>query len=74
MKMYIWNNPWQPSYGGSCLYVMASSLTQARKLALESVDAGFGMVGRDKPIKLDALGPPDRVIDKPYAECYHWCE
>ncbi len=75
MKLYVWNQPFSVSYGGSILYVLAENLTQARKKALAALDVGFGTSypdGRTRELK--DLGKPDRVIDQPYAEVYWWSE
>lgn len=73
MKLFVWNNPYGVSYGGSCLYVVAETEDQARALAVTASiskfgDAPEGALGEQK------LGPPDRVVDVPYAEVYEWSE
>lgn len=73
MKLYVWNNPFAVSYGGSCLYVLAPNLRAARKAALTARDAKYGDVWRPETFKLDNLGEPDRVLSVPYAEVY-WHE
>ncbi len=74
MKLYVWNNPYQVSYGGSCLYVLANDVEEARRLAMTAVDASFGDVHKS-PVAVDVSGKePDRVIEAPYAECFHWEE
>ena len=75
MKLFIWNNPYSVSYGGSCLYVLANNLSEARKLALSSQDASFGGPWKEKKVGIDvSKKKPDRIITKPYAEVYHWEE
>ena len=77
MKLYIWFNPYQPNYGGSALYVVAKSVTQARSLAgKESVRRPFGIGSESGANWIDSkkLGEPDVVRDLPCAELYEWSE
>ena len=74
MKLFIWNEPYAVNYGGSCLYVLANDLEEARRLAMTAQDASFGTT-RDETRAIDVSNvEPTRVIDGPYAECYHWEE
>lgn len=78
MKLYVWNDPYQVSYGGSCLYVIANNLREARKLAkTKCVDASYGGLDRknlrNSPTDIGDK-PPTSVHELPWAECYHWEE
>ena len=74
MNLYIWNNPYHVTYGGTCLYALASNLREARHIALNSVIAVHGSTHAKKKIFMDKLGKPSRIISKPYAEVYEWSE
>lgn len=76
MKLYVWNNPYEVSYGGSCLYVIADSLRSARKLTKKALDTGFGMPYCDNSLNgcnVDKI-KPSRVHKLPHAEMYSWSE
>ena len=75
VKLYVWNNPYDVNYGGSCLYVVAESEDQARALAPAALVAKYGNPW-DKNRHLGAvkLGAPDRVHELPHAEVYEWSE
>jgi len=73
MKLYVWNTPYHIDYGSTCLYAIASSEDEARKIAENANVSKYGYEPRGiAPIKLDR--PPDRVHDLPYAEVYQWSE
>ena len=74
MKLYIWNNPHDVDYGGSCLYAIASDEEQARSLARIAGVSHYGMEPDGASAGLKDLGPPDRVHELPYAEIYEWSE
>jgi hypothetical protein len=75
MKLYVWVDPYHVSYGGACLYVLAPGLDAAQNAALTALDAKYGHIHpADKPIKLEDLGEPTRVVSGPYAEVYNWSE
>lgn len=77
MKLYVWNDPYDVKYGGSCLYAIAATEDEARKIA---ADAGRATYGSQPEAGMRAaqlprdLGPPTRVHDLPYAEVYEWSE
>lgn len=74
MKLYVWNDPFRISYGGSCLYVIAESEDAARAMAQSAGVSEFGHKPEGSiPIQIE-LGAPDRVHDLPHAECYTWAE
>lgn len=78
MKLYVWNDPYQVIYGGSCLYVIANNLREARKLAAtKCADASYGGFNRKdmKSCKVDVSKmEPTSIHELPHAECYHWEE
>jgi hypothetical protein len=75
MKLYVWNQPYSVSWGGSCLYVLAASLPSARKAARKAIVAAYGGVYDGSTVtSLDKLGEPDRIESGPYAEVYEWSE
>ncbi len=74
MKLYVWNDPYAVSYGGSILYVVAASEAAAKKLAATANTMNYGSyerAGNDLPRE---LGEPDRILSLPCAEIYHWSE
>lgn len=74
MKLFIWNDPYGVSYGGSCLYVVAETEEQARDIARSAKTSEYGS-GADNHNHLpEELGPPTRVLDAPCAEVYEWSE
>ncbi len=78
MKLFVWNNPYSVDYGGSCLYVIAKDVEQARELA-KSKCADGNYVGLDRKNMRETCVPvdgvePTSVHDLPYAECYNWQE
>lgn len=73
MKLYVWNMPFQVSYGGSILYVLARDIRQARKAARTAVVSHYGYDPQEQH-PLPDLGEPDRVLSAPYAEVYRWSE
>lgn len=80
MKLYIWNEPYKVSYGGACIYVVASSLEEARELAKTAPiayygnPAGVGATLGVSRVAMTEIGEPSRVLDVPCAECFHWEE
>lgn len=75
MRLFVWNNPYSVSYGGSIAYAVAESEEDARAMIVGApVNAyGLGAEYRPKP-PMDILGPPDAVHELPYAEIYEWSE
>ncbi len=78
MKLFVWNEPYSVNYGGSCLYVIANNVEEARELAKSKCyDASFGGFDRknmkETCVPVDGVEPTS-VHDLPHAECYHWEE
>lgn len=77
MKLFIWNNPYRPQYGGAIIYAVAETVEEARAVAQKAPIMEFGEPGtqdaQDTTVAI-AVGEPDRVCDLPYAEIYEWSE
>jgi hypothetical protein len=81
MKLFVWNDPIDISYGGCCAYVIAADVDQARALAVKAPTAYYGRApGRGDGVyclklnEADVARPPDRVLELPCAEIYAWEE
>lgn len=42
MKLYVWGDVRPPAYGADTLVVLVNNLRQARKLAKNAIDFGYG--------------------------------
>lgn len=76
MKLFIWNNPFKESYGGSFVFAVAKTEDEARRIATTADVMAYGEYDEgplssrlEKP-----LGEPTRVLDLPCAEAYRWSE
>jgi len=74
MKLYIWNNPYDVSYGSTYLCVVPNSENEAREVARGSKTIAYGEFQKDYCLLPDDLGPPTRVLDAPCAEVIEWSE
>lgn len=75
MKLFVWNKPISVKYGSTCLYVVAETEEQARKIAEGARMSKYGYSYEDGGVQFDKpLGAPSRVIDGPCAEVYFWQE
>lgn len=75
MKLFVWNNPYRVSYGGSLLYAVAESEEAAREMiARPTPRYAYGEYAETPLNFLPDLGPPTRVVDVPCAELYEWSE
>lgn len=74
MKLFVWVDPYQVSYGSSLLFAVAETVEEAKELALSSrADAySYGQYARPNPGV--ALGEPERIVDLPCAEWHVWSE
>lgn len=77
MKLFVWNNPFNVEWGGSCLYVLARNVKEAKRLAVNAPVVKYGAypdlantLGEAEAAK---LGEPDRVYDVG-GEVYVWSE
>jgi hypothetical protein len=74
MKLFVWKEPYGVSYGSSIAYAVANTEEEARKLVESAGVSEYGRYPKPRNFPLDPLGPPDRVLDLPYAEIYEWSE
>ena len=78
MKLYIWKDVYSVKYGAAFLYSIADSIEQARELALNAKTSEYGYAPKpDSRSQVEPSivnGPPDRIVDLPYAEVYEWSE
>lgn len=74
LKLYIWDEPYPIPYGNSCLFVLAHTLTEAKKKALKQTLLGVHPHQPHRRPSKVALGKPDRVIRKPAAVWIEWEE
>lgn len=86
MRLYIWDDPYDVSYGSTLLFVVAESLEAARLLAKTTAKNGKNAWQHDKrdednpyagerPVGVDVDNiEPSRVVDLPYAEFAEWME
>jgi len=75
MKLFVWNRPVAVSYGGTCLYIIAANVQEARKLAKKVALSEYGHLPNGKTVDLaGVIGSPDRIHSLPYAEMYRWEE
>jgi hypothetical protein len=75
MKLFVWDSPYKVSYGGTCLYVIAKTVEDARMQAKQSHVSNFG----DNPKNTEDLSSmidrdPNRICKLPYAEMFFWQE
>jgi hypothetical protein len=82
MKLFIWKDPYDVSYGSSLLIAVAETVEDARAQALKGRVCAFGEDYEHKqPKGTDddwrpqiTLGEPTRVLDLPCAEWHEWSE
>ena len=88
MQLFVWDNPYQVSYGHSLVFAIAESVEQARELAESKVAKWYscgkhpnGFPGYTEDNKPNytregprKLGEPTRVVDLPCAEWHEWEE
>jgi hypothetical protein len=74
MKLYLWNEPYQVSYGSSLVFAVASSLEEAKEIATTKATSWSYGDCQKTGIPLRDLGEPTRVLDLPCAEWHRWEE
>lgn len=76
MKLFVWCNPYQVSYGSSMVFAVAATESAARKQAANGFSYKYGKFKQDSDMTALAanLGKPDRVVDLPCAEWHEWSE
>ena len=72
MKLFVWVDPYEVSYGSSLLMVVADTVTQARELAKTGKSYSFGQFEKEPYVAPER--EPDRIVDCPCAEWHVWCE
>ncbi len=77
MKLYLWADPYEVSYGSSMVFAVAATLAAAKRQAAKGLAYKYGKYKQDgSPGAFVAakLGEPDRVLDLPCAEWHEWSE
>jgi hypothetical protein len=75
MKLFVWNEPYRVTFGGSIIYAVAETEDQARKQAETALVAQYGARPEARAAAQTlVLGEPTRVLDVPCAEIYEWEE
>lgn len=76
MKLFIWHDPIDISYGGSVLAVMAKTEAAARKKAANVTVSQYGTKCLLGEVAAARLGPPDEVLDGKNGDgfIYRWEE
>lgn len=73
MRLYIWADPYSVSFGTSGLFVVASSLEEAKALAKTGKSYSY-MLYDNLEVPVVELGEPTRIVDLPCAEWHEWSE
>lgn len=73
MKLFVWCEPYDVSYGTSMFYAVAETVEEAKALAVGAPNYAFGRYKQDGTPKVE-LGEPTRVLDLPCAEWVYWEE
>lgn len=73
MKLYIWADPYSVQYGSSMLLAVASSLEEAKQIAITAPGYRYWEHGCEGGGSTP-LGDPTRIVDIPCAEWHEWSE
>jgi hypothetical protein len=73
MKLYVWSNPYDVSYGCSMVFAIAENVKQARIQASHGRCYIYNEYDNGEPPKF-TLGKPLRVVKLPCAEWHEWRE
>lgn len=73
MKLYVWVDPYQVSYGSSLVFAIAEDLDAAKEQARTGTAFAYGKYSEPTPSNV-ILGDPDRIVDLPCAEWHMWSE
>lgn len=73
MKLYVWADPYQVSYGSSMVFAVAENEEAARAQVEGAPAYSFGQY-EQKPGGGIKLGEPTRVVELPCAEWHEWQE
>jgi hypothetical protein len=76
MKLFVWCDPYQVTYGSSMVFAVAATESAARKQAAKGLAYKCGKYKQDSDMSALAvrLGKPDRIVDLPCAEWHEWSE
>jgi hypothetical protein len=78
VKLYIWNDPYRVSYGGSHVYAIADTLEYARELACSkyAITMSYGSPSREQKdwSMMNLSKAPDQILDLPCAVWDEWSE
>ncbi len=76
MKLYVWCDPYNVSYGSSMVFAIAESEEDARIVAENGLVYKYCKYEQSNSYGAIAkrLGTPDRVVDVPCAEWHEWSE
>lgn len=75
MKLYVWADPYQISYGSAMLIAVAETEDEARAIAEGAPRYSFGLYRNNGETGGGVkLGKPTRVVDLPCAEWHEWQE
>ena len=72
MKLYIWNDPYCVSYGGSFIYAVAETLPEAMKQVALGKLYNFGQYKGTTPKVV--LAKTTRILKLPCAEWFEYSE
>ena len=71
MKLFIWDNAYEVSYGGAMVFAVAENVEAAREQLRTTKEAPYGL-GDSSEKDTTFLGEPSRIIDYPHAEYWEW--
>lgn len=71
MKVYVWEDPYQVTYGSSLIIAVASSIEEAKKVVKEQKTFSQWTHKKTWPIE---LGEPTRILEAPCCEWHEWSE
>jgi hypothetical protein len=74
LKLYVWADPYNVSYGSSMVFAVAENLAAARKQAAKGKFYSFGLFEKSHDMSHVVLGKPSRVHKLPCAEWFEWSE
>jgi len=76
MKLFVWCDPYQVTYGSAMVFAVAATEATAKKQAAKGLAYKYGKYRQDGSMAdlAGRLGKPDRVVDLPCAEWHEWSE
>ena len=74
MKLFVWCDPYDVSYGSTMVFAVADDLAAAKAQARVGQGYSYGQYEDHKaPVTLE-LGEPTRIVELPCAEWHMWQE